>query len=50
MLEKGTGKTVWVAMVVASLATLLAGLLPRMAEWPGIHQMKIENEMELKEL
>ena len=36
-LEKETGRIVSVAMVVASLAALLARLLPGMAEWLGIH-------------
>ena len=39
-----------VAMIVASLAALLARPLPGMAEWPGIHWMKMEDEMELMEL
>ena len=33
-----------------SLAAVSARLLPGMVEWPGIHWMKIENEMELMEL
>ena len=36
-LEKETGRMVLVAMVVASLAVLLASSLPGMVEWPGIH-------------
>ena len=44
------GRTVSVAMIVASLAALLARPLPGMAEWPGIHWMKMEDEMELMEL
>ena len=36
-LDKETGRIVYVAMVVASLAALLARLLPGMTEWPGIH-------------
>ena len=39
-----------VAMMVASLAALPARLLPRMEEWPGIHWIKIEDEMDLMEL
>ena len=39
-----------VAMVVASLAALSARSLPGIAEWPGIHWIKIEDEMELMEL
>ena len=39
-----------VAVVVASLAVLSTSLLPGMAEWPGTHWMKIENDMELREL
>ena len=34
-------------MVMASLAALLARSLPGMAEWPGIHWMKIEDDMDL---
>ena len=37
-------------MVVASLAALSTRSLPGMAEWPGIHWMKMEDEMELMEL
>ena len=33
-----------------SLAATSARSLPGMVEWPGIHWMKIENEMELMEL
>ena len=39
-----------VAMVVASLAALSARSLPGMAEWPGIHWIRTEDEMELMEL
>ena len=39
-----------VAMVVASLVALSAKSLPGMEEWPGIHWIKIEDEMELMEL
>ena len=49
-LEKETGTIVLVAMVVASLAVLSASSLPWMAEWPGIHWMKMNEEMELMEL
>ena len=49
-LEKETGRIVLVAMVVASLAVLSASSLPWMAEWPGIHWMKMNEEMELMEL
>ena len=37
-------------MVVATLAALLARSLPGMAEWPGIHWIKIEDKMEFMEL
>ena len=37
-------------MVVASLAALLARSLSGMGEWPGIHWMKMEGEIELMEL
>ena len=33
-----------------SLVAASARSLPGMVEWPGIHWMKIENEMELMEL
>ena len=46
---KETGRILSVAMVVASLAALLARSLPGMAEWPGIHWMKMEDDMELIE-
>ena len=39
-----------VAMLVASLVAVSARTLPGMAEWPGIHWIKIEDEMELMEL
>ena len=39
-----------VAMVVASLANLFGRSLLGMAEWPGIHWMMMEDEMELIEL
>ena len=44
------GRIVSVAMVVASLVALSAKSLPGMEEWPGIHWIKIEDEMELMEL
>ena len=37
-------------MVVVSLAAVSARSLPGMAEWLGIHWMKMEDEMELMEL
>ena len=46
---KETGRILSVAMVVASLATLLARSLPGMTEWPEIHWMKMEDDMELIE-
>ena len=39
-----------VAMMVASLAALSARSLPGIEEWPGIHWIEIEDEMELMEL
>ena len=39
-----------VAMVIASLAAVLARLLPGMAEWLGIHWMRVESKMELIKL
>ena len=44
------GRIVFVAMVIASLAALSARSLPGMEEWPAIHRMKIEDNMELMEL
>ena len=44
------GKVVYVVMMVASLAALPARSLPRIEEWPGIHWIKFEDEMELMEL
>ena len=35
---------------MVSLAALLARSLPEMSEWPGIHWMEVEDEMELMEL
>ena len=37
-------------MVVASLAALFARSLSGMGEWPRIHWMKMEDEIELMEL
>ena len=37
-------------MVVVSLAAVSARSLPGMAEWLGIHWMKMEDEVELMEL
>ena len=37
-------------MVVVSLAALSARSLPGIAEWLGIHWIKIEDEIELMEL
>ena len=48
--ENETERIVSVAMEVASLAALLARSLPGMAEWPGTHCMKMENDMELMEM
>ena len=41
---------VLMAMLVTSLAALLARSLPGMAEWPGIHWIKMEDKTELMEL
>ena len=49
-LNKETGRIVSVAMVVTSLAALSGRWLPGIAEWPGIHWMKMEDDMELMEL
>ena len=49
-LDREIGGILSVAMVVASLAALSARSLPGIAEWPGIHWTKIEDEMELMEL
>ena len=49
-LDREIGRIVSVVIVVASLAALLARSLPEMAEWPGIHWMKMEEDMELMEL
>ena len=39
-LDRETGRTVSVTMVLASLATLSARSLPGMAEWPGIESIE----------
>ena len=39
-----------VGMMVASLAALSSTSLPGIEEWPGIHWIKIEDEMELMKL
>ena len=44
-LEKKTGWIVSVVIVVASLAALLARSLPEKADWPGIHWMRIEDDI-----
>ena len=44
------GRIVSVAMVIASLAAVLARFLPGMAEWLGIHWMRLEGKMELMKL
>ena len=49
-LEKETGRIVLVAMVVATLTALSGSSLPGMTEWPGIHWINMEEEMELMEL
>ena len=49
-LEKDIGRMVLATMVEAYLATLPASSLPAIAEWPEIHLMKMEEEMELMEL
>ena len=43
-------RIVFVAMVVASLAALSARSVPGMEEWPGIHWMKMEDNMKFMEL
>ena len=50
VLDREIGRVVSVAMMVASLAALSARSLPGIEEWPGIHWIKIEDEMELMEL
>ena len=49
-LDREIGRIVSESMVVASLAALSVISLPGMAEWPGIHWMRMEDEMELMEL
>ena len=49
-LDRGIERIVSVTMVVASLAALSMRSLSGIAEWPGIHWIKIEDEMELMEL
>ena len=46
--EMGSGASA--VMWVASFAALSARSLPGIDEWPGIHWIKIEDEMELMEL
>ena len=46
--EMGSGASV--VMRVASFAALSARSLLGIDEWPGIHRIKIEDEMELMEL
>ena len=46
--EMGSGASV--VMRVASFAALSVTLLPGIDEWPGIHWIKVEDEMELMEL
>ena len=48
-LDREIGRIVFVAMVMTSLAALLARSLPGMEEWPGIH-CKMKGDMELMEL
>ena len=48
-LDREIGKIVSMAMV-ASLAALSTRSLPGMVEWSEIHQMKMEDDMELMEL
>ena len=49
-LDSEIGRMVSVAMVVVSLAAMSTRSLPGTAEWPGIHWMKMDDEMELMEL
>ena len=49
-LDIDMGRIVFVAMVVASLAALSTRSLPGIEEWPGIHWMNMEDDMELMEL
>ena len=49
-LDRDMGRVASVVMRVTSLAALSARSLPGIDEWPGIHWIKIEDEMELMEL
>ena len=49
-LGKEIERIMFVAMVVASLTALSTKSLPGMEEWPGIHWIKVEDEMELMKL
>ena len=49
-LDREMGSVASVVMRVASLAALSGRSLPGIDEWPGIHWLKIEDEMELMEL
>ena len=49
-LDREMGRVVSVGMMVASLAALSLRSLPGIEEWPGIHWIKAEDEMELMEL
>ena len=49
-LENETGKTVSVVMEVATLAAMSCSSLSWMVEWPEIHLMKMEDEMEFDDL
>ena len=49
-LDREMGRVVSVGMMVASLAALSLRSLPGIEEWPGIHWIKVEDEMELMEL
>ena len=49
-LDREIGKIVSMAMVGVSLTALSTRSLPGMVEWPEIHWMKMEDDMELMEL
>ena len=49
-LDREIGRIVSVAMVVAYLAALSARSIPWIAEWSGIHWLKMEDDIELMEL
>ena len=49
-LDREIGRIVSVALLVAPLVSLSARSLPGMTEWPGIHWMKMEDDMDLMEL